>query len=71
MNCPWYVRWWHRRLRRLDARFIFPALYQAVGMRRPAASLTEIDAYVMRAWELHKELPGQEHWRCLCARRES
>jgi hypothetical protein len=67
-NCPWYVRWW---LRRLDRRYILPALYQTVKRRRLAESLSMVETEVMRAWEMHQSLPGQEHWRCPCAQRES
>ncbi len=55
-TCPWYVRWWHRRLRNIDRQMIW------VGIRE---STTSLEKRAM-AWQLFIIAPGQEHWRCAC-----
>ena len=57
--CPWWVRWWHRRLRAADVRLLMPAiLVEARGDQVKAAL----------AWEMHLMMPGAEHWHCACAK---
>ena len=55
--CPWWIRWYHRRLRRADRRFIYGAI---VGSGQSEQT-------VERAWMHFITSPGQEHWHCPCA----
>ena len=57
-RCPWWIRWWHRRLRRIDVQVMAPLLRQAAANYPPGA--------FARAWAAFKTQPGQEHWRCEC-----
>jgi len=54
-NCPWWVRWYHRRLRRIDR--------QTVGQW-----MTKHANPVARdlAWKAFIEDRGQAHWHCAC-----
>lgn len=58
-TCPWYARWWHRRLRMLDEKQIFHAI-ELVGRGR---KLRERE--IRRAIEAHMAM--EEHWCCPCA----
>ena len=62
MTCAWWVRWWHRRLRRIDKQVMLSAIALAAADRGEG-----IDA-IADAWELFKADRGQEHWRCACAK---
>lgn len=64
-NCPWYIRWWHRRLRRLDEKFMFRAIVAAAEQTRFAPMVKE--QHIRAAWDMFKMGLGQEHWRCNCA----
>jgi hypothetical protein len=57
VNCPWWTRWYHRRLRKMDVENIWWKINNG------ARTTEEAD----RAWSLFKTMPGQEHWRCPCA----
>jgi hypothetical protein len=54
--CRWWVRWWHRRLRKIDALTVIQAMVE----RAPPGKL-------LPALRLFWKMPGQEHWRCPCA----
>lgn len=82
-NCPWWIRWYHRRLRGLDVLYLLPVI-EAKVMRQllqwhtwqqsplivsdgdMGVFMKNVDA----AFDLHKRLPGNEHWRCACAHAE-
>ena len=51
MTCPFYLRWWHRLLRKLDRRLTLPAL-----AKFPA---------FFEAWEMFKA--QHSYWSCPCA----
>lgn len=55
-TCPWVVRWWHARKRRIDALTAIQALVE----RAPPGKLIE-------AIHLFWLMEGQEHWWCPCA----
>lgn len=62
-TCPWWIRWWHRRLRKFDERFLLTSLVKA-SLRYGDTADSPI---VTAAWEKFKSEEGQEHWRCRCA----
>ena len=64
MTCPFYVRWWHRRLRKLDRQVILSALLTHES-RSPFRFST-----ASRLWDGYRAQPGQEHWSCPCAKSE-
>lgn len=59
MTCPWWIRWWHRRLRKLDALTVIQALVE----RAPPGKF-------IPALLLFWHLPGQEHWLCACGEKD-
>lgn len=63
--CPWWIRWWHRRKRIADVRFMLPAIRQAAAVHAP-----DDPQAVDKAWIVFVYSPGQEHWHCPCARME-
>ena len=56
MTCPWWVRWWHRRLRILDVELMWVSLLDRAD--------TEEEARV--AWDVFLAQEGQDHWHCAC-----
>lgn len=50
-KCHWYIRWWHKRLRSLDQKFMLPKLSN----------------FPSEIWLAFTEKEGQEHWHCNCA----
>ncbi len=76
MNCHWWNRWLHQRKREIDVIALLPEL-RFVAERRAAMNhvpFTEdyfraVERAIDAAFEMHKTLPGQEHWRCPCAER--
>jgi hypothetical protein len=69
MKCGWWNRWLHRRLRNADVLFLLPALRLRAEMG--ARTEHEIEQLIDQGFQLHASMPGQEHWRCECARQES
>lgn len=67
--CGWWNRWLHRRSRDADVLFLLPSIRLAAEMR--ASNEDEIERLVDAGFAVHASLPGQEHWRCECARQES
>jgi hypothetical protein len=61
-NCPWWIRWLHRRLRRIDRLTILRRLEQ-----HAAVAHFDTPDFARFAWEQFKQEKGQEHWRCSCA----
>lgn len=58
-SCPWWARWWHRRLRSADERMLF----SAIGIVGQGRRLRERE--MRRAIEAH--MAGSAHWCCPCA----
>lgn len=54
--CSWWLRWYHRRLRRLDASTIIQLLVE----RAP-------DGKFLEAVSMFWLMDGQDHWRCPCS----
>lgn len=65
MNCGWWIRWYHRRLRQIDTVTLRPFLTAC------AYFSSDPDNAAERAWQEFILEPGQEHWRCRCAKREA
>lgn len=65
-RCGVWIRWRHRQLRRLDMEFLVPA-FESAAEAYPVERVPELMEW---AWDLHKRLPGQGHWRCPCALEE-
>lgn len=63
MRCPWWVRWYHRRLRRADRFFIWPHFEPYELEYDPETG----GPFSQRLWLEFVAEPGQEHWRCPCA----
>ena len=63
LNCPWWIRWYHRRLRKIDLVTMGPAILAAVKLSRFT------DGEGDQGWEAFKAMQGQEHWRCECYER--
>jgi hypothetical protein len=64
--CPWWIAWWHRRLRRMDHRVIWPSLRALADAREPTDSEAAV-LLALRGWALFIQQDGQAHWRCPCA----
>lgn len=64
-RCGWWNRWLHRRRREADVLYLLPA-FQLAALQA-GHDLVAAESYVDRAFELHKTLPGEEHWRCACS----
>lgn len=60
-RCPWWIRWWHKRLRKADMQMMLPAIWSKVRHLPDGADRAQA------AWELFKGQEGQEHWQCPCA----
>lgn len=56
--CGWWVRWWHRRLRRADRTFFLPRLVEAPGLTHSERAEALFGFFMAH---------GQEHWRCGCS----
>ena len=69
MTCGWWNHWLHRRKREADVLFLLPSLRLSAELR--ASNEDDIERMVDAGFALHVSLPGQEHWRCACAVRES
>lgn len=70
-NCPWWIRWYHRRCRRLDVQHMWPAIQRAANRSGYVGAFShELRQRAEQVWALFKSQPGQEHWRCRCAQRE-
>lgn len=78
-RCWWWRRTVHARLRQIDREVLFPILRQQAtervvsGNEFTAGTIAEFHAVVVlqqAAIDVHKSLPGQEHWRCACAAEE-
>lgn len=67
-NCRWWNRWYHRRLRRIDEKYILDAIVRASV--RYDGSNERRRVFVRLAWGEFKNEPGQEHWHCECAKQE-
>lgn len=67
--CGWWNRWWHRWKREADVLLLLPAVAQAAIAK--ARDEADEERLIDEAFALHASLPGQEHWRCECARDES
>jgi hypothetical protein len=67
MTCPWYARWWHRRLRATDRAVMLPALWDDTAIACPDRSPEEQQKIVAIAWRSFTFQPGQDHWHCPCA----
>ena len=63
-RCPWYRRWWHRRLRQIDEATRIPAIIKAAREKssRPSAARDAFALFIRN--------PGQRHWRCPCGTRD-
>jgi hypothetical protein len=59
LTCPWWARWWHRRLRSADVEVMWPSLHQR------ASNLAEARV----AWDVFLRQDGQSHWLCPCGQR--
>lgn len=59
-TCPWWRRWYHKRQRNYDRRFMWVSLSdRATGDR------------LARAWGYFISQPGQGHWRCACGAKQT
>jgi hypothetical protein len=72
MRCRWWNRWLHERKRNADVLYLLPALQLYAEDRATSPPGTdahdrEVEALVDAGFEMHKALPGQEHWHCACA----
>ena len=67
VSCGVVRRWWHRRLRRIDKQILFPAIEEQA---RRYADREERARKIQQAFALFRIQPGQEHWRCGCAKEE-
>ena len=56
--CPWWIRWYHRRRRRLDEQVLIPRLVRSLAaMHHPEIAYRE--------WAAHRR--SAAHWQCRCA----
>jgi hypothetical protein len=74
VTCPWWKRWWHRRLRKIDRRALFPAI-----LERAEWAATDSYRRFSNEWRVERDFNyfamldkhanglGQNHWRCACA----
>ena len=67
-KCHWWNRWYHRRLREIDVLVLLPAFQLSVLKRIEEGRKLDLDQTVDEMFDLHKSLPGQEHWRCECSK---
>ncbi len=71
-TCSVLIRWWHRRLRRIDSKALWPAIVsQSALFCALKDKYTEAD--VMRAAEdaFALYVADQYHWQCACAQAEA
>lgn len=73
-TCPWWQRWWHSRLRRIDRQVLFPAI-----LERAELAATQKYTRLSNEWrierhfnalamfDVHARLQGNSHWRCHCS----
>lgn len=74
-TCPWWKRWFHSRLRKIDRRTLFSAIYFQAG-QAAARKYTpfgnewriERDFNYYAMLDKHANGLGQDHWRCACAK---
>lgn len=59
-NCPWWIRWYHRRQRHIDETVLFPVI-------RAGAVKYRNQALAEQAIIFHKSYIEDAHWRCACA----
>ena len=57
INCPWYIRWYHKRLRDIDRNTLF------IELSRQSCDPRGIIQII----EYAKFQPGMEHWHCSCS----
>lgn len=57
-HCSWWIRWYHRRLREADRRFMIPLLLGQVAE-------DDTDRRI-KLFALFSTDRGQEHWQCPC-----
>ncbi len=72
MGCHWWNRWYHQRLREADVLYLLPCIRLSAeshvdGVVGTEAWTRAVEAKIDAAFELHKALPGQDHWHCHCA----
>ncbi len=60
-NCPWWMRWYRRRLRKIDDDLFLGHLRRRVADR---GAMKKVESVFAR-------MPGQEHWHCACAKRDA
>jgi hypothetical protein len=68
--CNFIQRWWHRRLREIDVITLLPTFQLKVLQQIESGKKLDLDSTVDKMFDLHKSLPGQEHWNCKCSRGE-
>lgn len=66
VNCSWWVRWYHRRLRRMDRQVMGDSMMRAIARYRDP---TPKETFA-KMWNQFICERGQEHWLCPCANRE-
>ena len=66
MTCKWWNRWYHRKLRRLDRRFMAQSLWNAITKYNDGTPVETFE----KMWDQFIHEPGQEHWQCDCAKKE-
>lgn len=59
MGCSWRIRWWHKRLRRLDRELLIPSMIAIASQRQVLLPPGEIYRIIRRE-------PNMEHWNCPC-----
>jgi hypothetical protein len=74
MKCYWWNKWLHERKRQADVLFLLPSLQLAAERKMEGFDFVNSEEWyrkreqlIDQAFELHKQLPGQEHWHCECA----
>lgn len=66
-KCNIVLRWWHQRLRNYDTLMLLPSFQLVVMTKHPEAEPEKRDKLVDLMFEVHKLLPGNEHWICSCS----
>ena len=67
-NCPWYARWWHRRLRKLQNYAVQRVLDGIPGPGEATNNAYAAQLWFDSAWiRAMKHAPGLDHWRCPCS----
>ncbi len=66
-NCSWWKRFWHRRMRKMDREVMRASMVSAIERHNDPTPKETLD----KIWNQFIHEPGQEHWLCPCAARES